>query len=72
LLTYSGIASSTGYLYFNKTTYGSETEPYVYYISEIGNLLISDKAAGTQDSKPAPGVLDSIFPNWMANYQNNP
>jgi hypothetical protein len=69
LLTFKGTASSTGYLYFNKTNYSGT---YVYYYSAINGLEIRDLAAGTKDAKLATTGLNTIFPDWMSNYQNNP
>lgn len=68
-LSFAGTASSTGYMYFNKTNYNSNTA--VYFYSAAGSLSITENVhiVALPQSAPAPaGNLGDIFYDWMSAY----
>jgi hypothetical protein len=70
-LSYSGSSSTSGYMYFNKYTFVSETK--VFYYSGVTPLVIKEKITNTPESKLANlADLSIIFGNWMDEYLNNP
>lgn len=69
-LSFSGTTSSEGgYMYYNKTTFNSNTA--VYYYSGISINIIENVTANPQSALANPLYLDTIFPDWMYPYLNS-
>lgn len=68
-LSFDGISSSDGYMYYNKTTYNAVTA--VYYYSLVNSITIVENAFEFESAEATTSNFDYVFNDWMSQYLNS-